>query len=854
YGIPAKLIQAGDLPDRAQCRVPFGLLDWPDYNLNENLSAIVTGLLNEKPKKSNREFIMSVSVACPPSDELFLLDWKPYTIAADSSSTAADRVAPDTADAVAASANKWNDYVQEVELFMELSFEDRLLRDLIVLKSTSKPLRTLLLKESSDLTLKKAVEISKNFEATNTQAKDIEKPTNEARNTVSKINNRPTSNLQFKQTGKRTSTPNTNKCDRMFEQPEQQSGNDESNGEEINTVAMTESKDSAGTRTKVKINGIESTVLIDSRSSASLITGIRKGKTSKNSANESNRTKLPQMNDQTMYPLVKQKDKGADYKRKMSNYANRNARDCDIKTGDSVVIEREARNKHDSFFGTEQYYVRKRVGGLLILENKSGTIKKRHVNKARKIFPDSKSDEALVTFSGGGGMSDSQREKRDASEIPQSDPRTMRRTPPAALTQYQLPSRPACGSPLAGVRARDLAWPIPSQLPPPAPGLPQSGSKRQQRCSNSLTCSCSSARVLVSSARVVSAASAFASTLSASASVAFNRRDSSSRRRLDSSRRFLASLSLISSSSTVASLSIVRIAHLLIARLLSGVSLSLGELSLILSINQLLLRLGQPPGGRIDLSLQHRHPPLLVLSLRVQRLAFRSFLLITLASFFAANFAPGSIPPEPPVLIIVVVVMAMIVYVVMAMAGVAAAEKVQISHLVGAGHRPAGPAAGAARHAATFGCVPFLLASCHPLPVLRSQPRSLHLSQDPQLLPANLLTGRHGGQQRQMTLKSLRHSTSGQKVEDVSEDCVPRSGLIRDSQQSHEVLHSDNVSLISHSMLQPHQFVLQHEIIVLSVAHQLGRLSSASVSARIVPLPVTYFTRQPVSRPTDQTQ
>ncbi|PAA85509.1 hypothetical protein BOX15_Mlig011800g1, partial [Macrostomum lignano] len=105
YGIPAKLTQAGDLPDRAQCRVPFGLLDWPDYNLNENLSAIVTGLLNEKPKKSNREFIMSVSVTCPPSDELFLLDWKPYTIAADSSSNAADRVAPDTADAVAASAS-----------------------------------------------------------------------------------------------------------------------------------------------------------------------------------------------------------------------------------------------------------------------------------------------------------------------------------------------------------------------------------------------------------------------------------------------------------------------------------------------------------------------------------------------------------------------------------------------------------------------------------------------------------------------------------------------------------------------------------------------------------------------------
>uniref|UniRef100_A0A1I8J2X7 Ribosomal protein n=1 Tax=Macrostomum lignano TaxID=282301 RepID=A0A1I8J2X7_9PLAT len=105
YGIPAKLTQAGDLPDRAQCRVPFGLLDWPDYNLNENLSAIVTGLLNEKPKKSNREFIMSVSVTCPPSDELFLLDWKPYTIAADSSSTAAHTVAPDTADAVAASAS-----------------------------------------------------------------------------------------------------------------------------------------------------------------------------------------------------------------------------------------------------------------------------------------------------------------------------------------------------------------------------------------------------------------------------------------------------------------------------------------------------------------------------------------------------------------------------------------------------------------------------------------------------------------------------------------------------------------------------------------------------------------------------
>jgi hypothetical protein len=115
------------------------------------------------------------------------------------------------------------------------------------------------------------------------------------------------------------------------------------------------------------------------------------------------RTKLPEAHGRNQDQTETHFEKDACYKKKMVNNANRRAKECDIRPGDTVVIERDVRNKYDSFFGTEQFKVRNRFGGMLILEDRNGKIKRRYVNKARKLFGDMESDEALLTFSGGGG-------------------------------------------------------------------------------------------------------------------------------------------------------------------------------------------------------------------------------------------------------------------------------------------------------------------------------------------------------------------------------------------------------------------------------------------------------------------
>lgn len=80
------------------------------------------------------------------------------------------------------------------------------------------------------------------------------------------------------------------------------------------------------------------------------------------------------------------RDKRAKLASKVKEDARRGARPCRIGPGDTVIVERNVRQKGDTRFDPTRYTVLEERDGNLMLTNDSGNILKRHVSQTKKVF------------------------------------------------------------------------------------------------------------------------------------------------------------------------------------------------------------------------------------------------------------------------------------------------------------------------------------------------------------------------------------------------------------------------------------------------------------------------------------
>lgn len=64
----------------------------------------------------------------------------------------------------------------------------------------------------------------------------------------------------------------------------------------------------------------------------------------------------------------------------------RGARKCQLKPGDTVIVERQSRAKGDSRFGVQRYTVMEERNGRLVLGDDGGRTIKRHVSQTKQVF------------------------------------------------------------------------------------------------------------------------------------------------------------------------------------------------------------------------------------------------------------------------------------------------------------------------------------------------------------------------------------------------------------------------------------------------------------------------------------
>lgn len=82
--------------------------------------------------------------------------------------------------------------------------------------------------------------------------------------------------------------------------------------------------------------------------------------------------------------VLNMKDQEAKERSKQREDARRGARECCVKPGDTVIVERSNRGKGDTRFGPQRYTVMEEHNGNLVLNN-DGQILKRHVSQTKKV-------------------------------------------------------------------------------------------------------------------------------------------------------------------------------------------------------------------------------------------------------------------------------------------------------------------------------------------------------------------------------------------------------------------------------------------------------------------------------------
>lgn len=83
--------------------------------------------------------------------------------------------------------------------------------------------------------------------------------------------------------------------------------------------------------------------------------------------------------------LLERKDREEKLASKFREDSKRGARQCRVKPGDEVVVERHNRSKGDSRFSPTKYTVIKERNGSLILNDRDGKVTKRHVTQTKKV-------------------------------------------------------------------------------------------------------------------------------------------------------------------------------------------------------------------------------------------------------------------------------------------------------------------------------------------------------------------------------------------------------------------------------------------------------------------------------------
>lgn len=96
------------------------------------------------------------------------------------------------------------------------------------------------------------------------------------------------------------------------------------------------------------------------------------------------------------------RDRKSKTKAKAREDARRGARQCRIKPGDTVVVERQTRGKGESRFDSRKYTVTEERNGMLVLSDESGQILKRHVSQTKRVHHWRSSDSDLCKRSDSG--------------------------------------------------------------------------------------------------------------------------------------------------------------------------------------------------------------------------------------------------------------------------------------------------------------------------------------------------------------------------------------------------------------------------------------------------------------------
>lgn len=84
--------------------------------------------------------------------------------------------------------------------------------------------------------------------------------------------------------------------------------------------------------------------------------------------------------------LINAKDRKSKIEAKQREDAKRGARQCRIKPGDMVIVERQLRAKAESRFDPQKYTVTEERNGMLVLADTNGQILKRHVSQTKKVY------------------------------------------------------------------------------------------------------------------------------------------------------------------------------------------------------------------------------------------------------------------------------------------------------------------------------------------------------------------------------------------------------------------------------------------------------------------------------------
>lgn len=84
--------------------------------------------------------------------------------------------------------------------------------------------------------------------------------------------------------------------------------------------------------------------------------------------------------------LLNERDRKSKLRGKSQEDSRRSARECRVKPGDMVIVERQIRSKGDSRFGLRKYTVLEENNGSLLLVDEAGVTLRRHVTHTKKVY------------------------------------------------------------------------------------------------------------------------------------------------------------------------------------------------------------------------------------------------------------------------------------------------------------------------------------------------------------------------------------------------------------------------------------------------------------------------------------